>query len=336
MNISLQQDALFLVWGPPSHGPRSQVLARELGIRELHFVFATTRRGLFFAPFKYALQAIQTLKLLFHKRPRLVFVQSPPSLAVFFVAIYCALTGGQYLIDAHSAAFAPYWTYPRWLHRWLARRALATVVTNEYLQGVVQSWGGRAFVLRDIPTTFERLDHFPLNGKFNIVVVNSFGDDEPLLEIFEAARSLPQVQFYVTGKKKNANPEWLAQAPANIHFTDFLPNEQYYALMASSQAVLCLTTRDNTMQRGACEALWMGRPIITSAWPLLRDYFYQGTIHVVPNSPEEIRQGVIEMQEQYSRYVAEIGELQRVRRQEWEEKITQLLALIQQAFTQAK
>src|SRR5512143_2950667 len=75
------KNALFLVWGPPSHGPRSQVLARELGIEALHFVHITAQRGLLLAPFRYAVQAVQTLLLLFRKRPELVLVQSPPSLA---------------------------------------------------------------------------------------------------------------------------------------------------------------------------------------------------------------------------------------------------------------
>jgi glycosyltransferase involved in cell wall biosynthesis len=335
MTISLQHEALFLVWGPPSHGPRSQVLARELGIERLHFVYATTKRGLFYAPFKYMIQAVQTLALLFRQRPRLVFVQSPPGLAVLFVAIYCLLSGSHYVIDAHTAAFAPYWTHPRWLYHWLARRAITTLVTNEHLQAIVQNWGGRAFVLRDIPTAFAKIEGMSLDGNFNVLVVNSFGDDEPLRGVLEAARSLQEVQFYVSGKKKNADPELLANVPANVHFTDFLPNEQYYALMSACQAVVCLTTRDNTMQRGACEALWMGKPIITSDWPLLQDYFCKGTVHV-QNNVESIRAGIVEMQAQYRQYAAGISELQQMRRQEWEEKTGLLLELIGQAFASRK
>ena len=31
--------------------------------------------------------------------------------------------------------------------------------------------------------------------------------------------------------------------------------------------ILALTTHDHTMQRGACEAVSLGVPIITSDWP---------------------------------------------------------------------
>lgn len=324
------KQSLVLVWGPPSHGPRSRVLARELGIDELHFVYSTTRRGWLAAPFKYTYQAIQTLRLLFRKRPKIVLVQSPPSPAVLFVYIYCALTRSRYLIDAHSAALLyPFWTRPRWLHRFLARRAVATIVTNEHFQHIVESWGGRAFVLRDIPTSFKRAESYPLNGGFHVMVVNTFSKDEPLREVLEAAAGAGDVQFHITGRRSRANPDVLVQAPGNVHFTDFLPDESYYALMAASQTVMCLTTRNHTMQRGACEALSSGRPIITSDWPLLREYFREGTVHV-PNTGEGIRRGVVEMKERYDQYRTGIQHLQIAQQQEWQEKITALTVLIKQ------
>jgi glycosyltransferase involved in cell wall biosynthesis len=323
------QHSLFLVWGPPSHGPRSRVFARELGIEGLYFLYSTTRRGLWTAPFKYTYQAVQTLRLLFHRRPKIVFMQSPPSFAVLFVYLYCALTDSRFVVDAHSAALQlPVWTWPHWLHRFLARQAVVTIVTNEYFQQTIQNWGGRALVLHDIPTTFKQAESYPLDGNFNVMVVNTFSRDEPLCEILAAAANVPDVQFHVTGRKSRASEEALASAPANVHFTDFLPDENYYALMAASQAVMCLTTRDHTMQRGACEALSLGRPILTSAWPLLREYFHEGTVHV-PNTSEGIRQGVEEMKDRYDHYRAGIQHLQIAQRQEWQEKVAALTNLIQ-------
>ncbi len=119
--------------------------------------------------------------------------------------------------------------------------------------------------------------------------------------------------------------------PENVHFTDFIPNETYYALLSSSQAVMCLTTRNHTMQRGACEALSMGKPIITSNWPLLKTYFHQGTIHV-DNSAAEISAAVLKMEVDYQRYQKEIATLQVEQQQEWQQKIKMLVTLINQSF----
>lgn len=327
----LRDHALFLVWGPPSYGPRSKVLARELELKDPYFVYSTPRRGFWAGPMKYSYQTLKTLRLLFRERPQVVFVQSPPSFAVLCVYLYCRLTHANYLVDAHSDALQSwYWLWPKWLTRLWARSAIATIVTNEQFQQMLEEWGGRAFILRDIPTIFERQGDYPMNGGFNVVLVNTFSDDEPLSEVLEASTQLPDVHFYVTGKKERAHPRILERAPVNVHFTGFLPDKTYYALLNASDAVICLTTRNHTMQRGACEALSLGKPIITSDWPLLREYFHKGTVHV-PNTSQGIRQGVQQMVARYPEYQAGIKDLQVGQRQEWRNKIEALLALVQDA-----
>jgi glycosyltransferase involved in cell wall biosynthesis len=327
----LSDQSLFLVWGPPSHGPRSQVLARELGIKELHFVYRSTKRGLLHAPFKYSVQAIDTLRLLFRKRPKIVFVQSPPGLAVWVVYFYSAVSNNQYIVDAHSSAFLlPYWTYPRWIYRHLARKAVTTIVTNEHFEKIVTGWGGHAFILRDIPTSFQKVQPSSINGSFKVVVVNTYSPDEPLEQILDAAARLENVRFYVTGKKNGADPRLFDRAPGNVQFTDFLANDQYYGLLNSCDAVMCLTTQNHTMQRGACEALSLGKPIITSDWPLLREYFHNGTVHVQNNSMD-IYNGVLTIKENYADYLAGIKELQVDQQREWERKVSRLSEILEKA-----
>ena len=116
---------------------------------------------------------------------------------------------------------------------------------------------------------------------------------------------------------------------SNVHFTNFLPNDKYYSLLHSVQAVMCLTTRDSTMQRGACESLAIGKPIITSNWPILQEYFYLGAVHV-SNTPEGIRQGVLTLKEQYELYLCQIQELQISQRREWATKRDFLCSLVLQ------
>jgi glycosyltransferase involved in cell wall biosynthesis len=324
---TLGERTLFLVWGLPSQGPRSTVFARELGIR-IENIIATTRRGLFVAPWKYGYQAVKTMQLLFTAKPRLVFVQSPPSLAVLVVGLYSLLANARYVVDAHSGALQSWWwTRPRWLHRLLARRALATIVTNDVFAERIRRWGATALVVRDIPTTFTEGDSVTTQGRFAILVVNSFAPDEPVTEIIEAARELEDVEFLVTGDLERADACLVAMAPANVRFTGFMADPTYYGTMVSSQAVMCLTTRDNTMQRGACEALSLGRPIITSEWPLLKDYFSQGTVHVGATS-RSIVGGVRRMREDYERYSAEIADLRSAQQAEWLAASLELARLI--------
>jgi glycosyltransferase involved in cell wall biosynthesis len=162
---------------------------------------------------------------------------------------------------------------------------------------------------------------------FKVLVVNTFAPDEPLAEILEAAKGLEGCILYVTGDLRNTALRVLGDIPSNVRLTGYLSDESYYALMAESQAVMCLTTRNHTMQRGACEALSMGKPIITSTWPLLENYFCKGTVHV-DNTPRGIREGVRKMAKHNSRYSKEILQLQGAQREEWHKAVGSLVAML--------
>lgn len=241
------------------------------------------------------------------------------------------------MVDAHSAAFmGPWWNLPpTWLKKLLARKAITTLVTNDYLQQIVFDLGGDSLVLKDIPTTFDANGQYPLAGEFNVALINTFSADEPLAEVIQAAATLPDVQFYVTGKLNGKSSDLIKDTPKNVHFTDFLPNKTFYNLLNNVQAVMCLTTRNHTMQRGACEALSMGKPIITSDWPILRQYFNKGTVHV-DNSVDGIQQGVLQMQANLSDFQKGIKALQLDQQYEWQAKMALLVSRINEYMTRQK
>lgn len=318
---------LFLVWGPPSHGPRSRVMARELAI-DVEFVHVTDRRGGLVAPYKYARQALATLRILRQRRPSVLFVQSPPTPAVLLAWMYRRLAGAPFVVDAHSAAMlSPWWTRPRWLHRALSRAASFTIVTSRHFADQLESWGAAALVVPDIPTTFAVDPVSDLPAGFNVLVVNTFSPDEPLAEVVEAARRSPGVTFHVTGRH-DRHPNLIPPGlPENVVLTGYLPDSEYYGLMATVDAVMCLTTRAHTMQRGACEALSMGRPIITSDWPLLRSYFWQGAIHV-DNTATGIAGGVEAAADKYADLERGITKLQEWQREQWHEVRSHLFRIL--------
>jgi glycosyltransferase involved in cell wall biosynthesis len=271
---------------------------------------------------------VKTAALLLRRRPRIVFVQSPPTPAVFLVVLYSRLTGGRFVVDAHSdAMLSPFWTRPRWLYRAVARRALATIVTNEHFAGTIRRAGGTALVIRDVPTTYAADGRVEVEEGFTVLVVSSFAPDEPVAKVMDAVGSLEGTVAYVTGDPRRAGASLLETAPDNVRFTGFLPNDRYYGLMGAVDAVVCLTTRDHTMQRGACEALWMRRPILTSDWPLLREYFSKGAVHVPPTTAA-IRDGLEELRRNHLTYVEQIEQLRVERRREWQQALGSLVTLI--------
>jgi glycosyltransferase involved in cell wall biosynthesis len=323
---------IFLVWAAPTFGSgRSRLLANELQMPAPIYLYSTRWKRAWTAPLRYVMHSIQTLRLLFQKRPRVVIVQSPPSFAVLFVDLYCKLTNSRYIIDAHSDAFQrSIWTRPQWLYDRITRGAMLTLVTDNYFRTRIEKKGGRARVLRD-PVVSVPLLPIQHAKQFSVTVVNTFARDEPLEAVLEAASSLPDVHFSITGKRSRGNPDLLQRAPSNVVFTDFLPTEDYFRLLRSSHAVMSLTTRDHTLQCGACEALSLERPIITSNWPLLQEYFCRGTVHV-DNTPSGIRQGIEDLKQDYSRYETEVAELRQMRREESQQQTSALAELIYQSL----
>jgi hypothetical protein len=57
---------------------------------------------------------------------------------------------------------------------------------------------------------------FPLNGQFNIAVISTFGDDEPLDVVFNSARRMPDLTFYITGNL-NMRPKVTRPETENCH-----------------------------------------------------------------------------------------------------------------------
>lgn len=319
--------SMFLVWAPRHKGTRSAWLADSLGIADLRYLSTTHERGFRAAFRKYPRQLAATLRALMTRRPRVVFVQSPPSFAAWAAAAYGIATGAAVVVDAHSDAFErAIWTRPAWLTRLVARRVTATIVTNEHWASRIRGWGGVALTVPSIPTTFECGAPPPLAEGANVAVVNTWAADEPLGAVLDAAVRLPGVTFHVTGRSDRVAALG-RPVPDNVRFTGFLAEDAYHGLLAASDAVVCLTTRDHTMQNGACEALSHGTPIVTSDWPVLRDYFSAGTAHV-DNTASSIADGIATLLADGSTNRAAVRKLRDQRSAEWRELRHRLIGLI--------
>jgi glycosyltransferase involved in cell wall biosynthesis len=180
-------------------------------------------------------------------------------------------------------------------------------------------------VFPDVPTEFPEAQRLVDRPDALVTVVNSFSYDEPLAEVLQAARTLPEVTFVITGDVRRCPPEIRDEAPPNARFTGFVPKKEYVDTVFSSDAVVVLTTENHTMQRGAYEAMSMGVPIVTSDWPILRETFSRGTIYT-DNTSDSIAAAVRTVLAERPRYRAEIADLKRFRRQHWAERLDEFFA----------
>lgn len=316
---------LAVSWAPYSR--RSEMFARELNgdLRCIHYL---RFQYPLHAPLKYALQAFRTWMVLMQERPDAVHVQTPPFICGLVVYLYCRLTGARYVFEYHSAAFGRAWDWALPIQRFLARNAAANIVTNQHWADVMRSWGAEPLVMFDPFLDLPEGKPFPMSPGFNVAFVSTFADDEPVEAVLAAAAQTPDIHFYITGDKRKKPPAFFANAPANVTFTGFLdPNGEYLGLLRAADAVMVLTTRDHTLQLGGCEAVAVGKPLITSEWAYLHEVFRKGAVFAA-NTPEGIRDGVLAMRAGHEELAQEIAAFRRESQGEWNERMMQLKEMV--------
>ena len=317
---------VFISWAP--YCSRSDNIARELGGVSYMVYFAVFGSTFWTIGLKYGFQTLETLFLLLRDRPRCVICMNPPVVALLPVWLYCAVFPGRgYVIDHHTAAFVLR-IYQRLfpVQRFFARRAIVNLVTNSHLAGVVAGWGGRVQLVADVRVRFANVKQYRgLTDGFNVTFVSRYAETEPLAVVYDAARQLAEegVHIFVTGDLRDASREAVADRPANVTLTDFLSQEEYAGLLRDSNAVMCLCTNDNTMQRGAYEALSVETPLVLSDWQLLRDTFSSGAVYV-SNTAESICAGIRRVRRDRELYQQGIRELRGRRAVAWERTLEQL------------
>jgi glycosyltransferase involved in cell wall biosynthesis len=275
------------VWISWEKQRRSIELAHHFGCDLFIFEYAGTLR--------YPKSIWHTLLVLRREKPKLFFVQNPSMILATFACLYGKITSTFIIIDRHTTFLltrkprnTPQIFIFKLLHRLTLRFADLTIVTNDFLADIVRSFRGRPFVLPDKLPLLEVAEKTPLKGEKNILLISSFGADEPIEEVL-AAMSLLQtgnVFLYISGNDNKLNKTIRDKAPHNVIFTGFLSDEKFVSLLFSVDIVIALTTSNYCMLCGCYEAVSACKPLITSKKKELQDYFV-GAVFV-----DNIRDGI--------------------------------------------
>jgi len=296
---------------------RTREICSALGI-ELH-ALVTASGGLK----RYLLLIPRTLRLLSQKRAHTVIVQNPSLMLNILAILLRRLLSLRVIMDAHNEAVLPYlhpYASVRWATRWLHKRSDHVIVTNKYLADIVASNGGRPLILPDrIPEPPAGEVPVPMRGPFNVVLVATFVRDEPIREVLDAAAQLgPEFQFYVTGNDRNLAPALRARTPANVTFTGFLSELQYWSALRGADLVVDLTLIDNCLVCGAYEALAVGTPLVLSGNAASIDVF-AGAARFADNSANGIAQAIREAKVSAAELRAQVYSVRERLRTTWEE-----------------
>jgi hypothetical protein len=93
---------------------------------------------------------------------------------------------------------------------------------------------------------------------------------------------------------------------------------------------MVLTRQDHTMQLGGYEAIAVEKPLITSNWNVLKQYFFKGTLHT-DNTPDDIREKLSSLLDitTRERLSAEMKGLKLRRMGEWRKQAENLRTILE-------
>jgi len=316
---------VFVSWARPV--PRAKNIADALGIKNYYVVYMKGAPAVLL-PLRYLLQSIRTWSIFLREKPDVVLVTNPPIVLPLMAYLYSKVRAGGFVIDSHTGAFRGIWGRFLFLHRFLSKKAITTVVTNNFLRNQVLSWGARANVLED------KIPDLPVNrstrrfGRFSICVISSFAEDEPFEEVLEAARNMPQYDFYFTGNLSRVKSRIFNVKSANVFFTGFLPDSEYLDLLNKVDCAVVLVKNDLTMLCGAYESVAVEKPLITSNWPVLRNYFTKGTLYV-NNDAASIEKAIHEAALRNSELAKQMKKLKKELNSKWNERFKAFVSCIE-------
>ena len=315
-------DAVWITW---ENQRRNRELSRALNIHLEEWAYLDSIAN----PIKkYVLGASKTVLFILKRRPRIIIAQNPSIVLSMMVIIMSLFRNSISVIDAHNAGLFPMEGKSALLmrvSRFIQRYAALTFVSNPGLQPIVESNGGRAFILPDpfphFPKDISKID---LGHDFNVLFICSYAADEPYEAVFEAAKKIPaNIHIWVTGnyKKKAIEP---SQVSENITLMGFISDEKFVQMLFSVDATIDLTTRENCLVCGAYESVSAGKPMIISNTHALRSYFDEGAVYT-DHSPEQLVAAINRMVAQHSDLRQGIINLKRTRQREWKNQQDRLI-----------
>ncbi len=328
--MTRQGGIAVIFWGPHS-------LDTEQWAKRLHAAFYTIHylrwKRPWLAPIKYIPMWFKTWIVLLKQRPAAVFVVNTPVFAPLCVYTYCHTAGIPYVMNIHGHSFTGRrWGWSRPLLAGLARRALVNLVGFPEYKRLFESWGARALVLGDTPIQIQsdRTAIVPSPGQFNVTVISTFAPDEPVDLVSEAARRLPQVCCYILGDTALADKRLLNSAPDNVTFPGYLKGDAYWNRLGSSQAIVTLTTNQDSLVAGGLDGMYLGKPLILSRQPVLVDYFSKGAVFV-DHTIESIVLGIQQALEHQKTLAVASSELAGEKRARWERIFNEFLRMLGEA-----
>jgi glycosyltransferase involved in cell wall biosynthesis len=290
----VNEKPIFVIW--KVYQRRAESLATKLGLNVIYYHLPWEERSKAHKLVSYFFKLVRTATDLVHYKPKILFVQLPPSPLLYLIALYSRFSGCKFIADCHNAMIdGPWIKFPFAVAS--LKKAQCVLVHNPDIANMAREYGLNVVVSRDqlpdVPKYADEqvLDTFNLKKGQYIIVPWNFASDEPIREFAECAQALPDVQFVATWFKERLDSELLNAMPKNVHFTGFLEVDIFNQLFHHAGAALSLTIREGTQPSAASEAIAFGIPVVVSDLQTTRR-LYGDKVIFVRNEPQSIADGL--------------------------------------------
>jgi glycosyltransferase involved in cell wall biosynthesis len=278
-----------IVWITWERQIRNRSMTDALGIPLYEFLYHGN------PVIRYIKNILATTALFYKTRPSLVVCQNPSNVLVVLLLVLKKVNTFKVGIDAHFGGVnARNRSFPfasQLLLNWCNRSADFVIVTNENQADFIRNLGGKVFVCPDPLPNLDKYSVIKESITKKVFLICSYDDDEPFLEVFEAADILQPDGFVLYVSGNYCKQKLLPQDFPHIKLLGFVSEDEFYQHLFSSEVVIDLTNNDDCLVCGAYEALAARKPIVLSNKQRLIEYFTGGTVFT-ENSANEIAEAV--------------------------------------------
>ncbi|MGE7877218.1 glycosyltransferase [Peribacillus muralis] len=249
--------------------------------------------------FYYLKYFINDLQLLVEKKPKRIFVQTPPSHSLLAPIIYKKIINKEALIicDLHNAM-----TREPWLKRLGTQRLLSdcdliichneVVYSNILNNKLFKIFNYNNLVILEDKTpklkkNFHQDNHKKQTNEPVVFFPASFNNDEPINEVIKAAELLPNYKIIMTGNssklKRNFNIE-IENLPSNVLITGWITTEEYKRTLNECDILLGLTIFNDIQMSVSNEGLGAEKVMVLSETETLRLIYKDGAQYCENNA----------------------------------------------------
>jgi len=328
--MDARERSLFQIW--KVYQRRAESLAHYFDMDIVYYHYPWEEKSKIFKAISYILKSINTVIDLLKFRPRLIFIQLPPTPALYLIGVYARLTHTPYVADCHNAMLLDWWIHWPFAKSWL-KKATAVLVHNQDVCDYANRYGINAMVVRD---PLPQISHSRATGvvkKFDldlceyVIVPWNLASDEPIAEFIEAVRMLPHIKFAMTWFTERLPEELGRNLPENLIFTGYLDIDEFNDLFVNAGSAISLTMQKGTQPSAAAEAIAFGVPIILTESETAR-LLYKDVPVYVENNPSSIANGITEVFAQLSKYTDKVVAFKSSFERELEEEVDMLKSKI--------